>query len=124
MGDEVISTMPERENDKFIKSSVDDLVPIPGESELTLDSTDLECSMPIDPPLPCTDVLGDVIVDIDLLLREHLDTLSTMDMEIDFNPSRDIEELEQLLPMILSTCSTFLIIKESREIIPLPMILP
>ncbi|GKC14044.1 hypothetical protein Tco_1010826 [Tanacetum coccineum] len=97
VGDEVISTIPERENDEFIKSSVDDLVPIPKESELTLDSTDLECSMPIDPPLQCTDVLGDAIVDIDLPLREHLDTLSTGDREIDFNPSRDIEELEWLL---------------------------
>ncbi|GKC96873.1 hypothetical protein Tco_1162315 [Tanacetum coccineum] len=29
MGDKVISTTPERENDEFIKSSVDDLVPIP-----------------------------------------------------------------------------------------------
>nr|GEV41756.1 reverse transcriptase domain-containing protein [Tanacetum cinerariifolium] len=35
MGDEVISTTHERENDEFIKSSVDDLVPIPRESELT-----------------------------------------------------------------------------------------
>ncbi|GKF33493.1 hypothetical protein Tco_0106693 [Tanacetum coccineum] len=32
MGDEVITTIPIRENDKFIKSSVDDLVPIPRES--------------------------------------------------------------------------------------------
>ncbi|GJY31522.1 hypothetical protein Tco_0415017 [Tanacetum coccineum] len=48
-------------------------------------------------PLPCTDVLGDSIVDIDLLLGEHLDTLSTRDREIDFNSSRDIEELERLL---------------------------
>nr|GFB19313.1 hypothetical protein [Tanacetum cinerariifolium] len=38
------------------------------------------------------------IVDIDLLLGEHLDTLSTGDSEIDFNPSMDIEELECLLP--------------------------
>ncbi|GKB49967.1 hypothetical protein Tco_0900720 [Tanacetum coccineum] len=97
MGDEVIITFPERENDEFIKSSVDDLVPIPRDSELTLDSTDLECSMPIDPPLPCTDVLGDTIVDIDLLLGKHLDTLSMGDREVDFNPSRDIEELERLL---------------------------
>ncbi|GJU89306.1 hypothetical protein Tco_1301729 [Tanacetum coccineum] len=37
------------------------------------------------------------IVDIDLLLGEHLDTLSTKDREIDFNPSKDIEELECLL---------------------------
>ncbi|GJS13754.1 hypothetical protein Tco_0408226 [Tanacetum coccineum] len=48
-------------------------------------------------PLPCTDVLGDAIVDINLLLGEHLDTLSTGDREINFNPSRDIEELEHLL---------------------------
>ncbi|GJR34212.1 hypothetical protein Tco_1209896 [Tanacetum coccineum] len=97
MGDEVISTIPAREINEFIKSSVDDLVPIPRESELTLDSTDLEFCMPIDLPLPCTDVLGDAIVDIDLLLGEHLDTLSTGDREIDFNPIRDIEELERLL---------------------------
>ncbi|GKD80254.1 hypothetical protein Tco_1342875 [Tanacetum coccineum] len=91
MGDEVISTTPARENDEFLKSSVDDLVPIPRESEVTLVSTDLECSMPIDsPPLPCTDVLGDAKVDIDLPFGEHLDTLSTGDREIDFNPS-DLE---------------------------------
>ncbi|GKC80021.1 hypothetical protein Tco_1130795 [Tanacetum coccineum] len=48
-------------------------------------------------PLPCTDVLGDAIVDINLLLGEHLDTLSTWDREINFNPSKDIEELERLL---------------------------
>ncbi|GKE58206.1 hypothetical protein Tco_1497391, partial [Tanacetum coccineum] len=72
MGDEVISTILETKNDEFIKSSVDDLVLIPRKSELTLDSTDLEC-------------------------REHLDTLSMGDREIDFNPIRDIEELEWLL---------------------------
>ncbi|GJV47730.1 hypothetical protein Tco_1437942 [Tanacetum coccineum] len=33
MGDEVISTTPERENYEFVKSNVDDLVPIPRESE-------------------------------------------------------------------------------------------
>ncbi|GKD76360.1 hypothetical protein Tco_1338981, partial [Tanacetum coccineum] len=36
-------------------------------------------------------------INIDLLLGEHLDTISTGDKEIDFNPSRDIEELERLL---------------------------
>ncbi|GJZ05944.1 NAC domain-containing protein [Tanacetum coccineum] len=66
-GDEVISTTPTRENDEFIKSIVDDLVPIPRES-------------------------GD-IVDIDLPFREHLDTLSTGDREIDFNPS-DLETID------------------------------
>ncbi|GJR22121.1 hypothetical protein Tco_0970648 [Tanacetum coccineum] len=215
MGYEVISTIPTRETDEFIKSSIDDHVPIPRESKVTSDS-DLECDMPatkplpttdvreenfdinsplgeyvfdflmenvdvaglprhlvkylfnhliknpsltkgmsdeplgddsksisydvtssnplfdfnddftlcndnllfdeefedissLEPPeltpvidestllvtlpLPCTDVLGDAIIDIDLLFGEHLDTLSTGDREIDFNPSRDIEEL-------------------------------
>ncbi|GKC63552.1 hypothetical protein Tco_1096150 [Tanacetum coccineum] len=47
--------------------------------------------------VPYNDVLGDAIVDIDLPLGEPLDTLSMEDREIDFNPSRDIEELERLL---------------------------
>ncbi|GKF21594.1 hypothetical protein Tco_0070232, partial [Tanacetum coccineum] len=63
--------------------------------------------MPIDPPLPYTDVLEDTIVDIDLLLGEHLDTLSTGDREVDFNPSRDIEELERLLADDLSQSQGF-----------------
>ncbi|GKF66982.1 hypothetical protein Tco_0193499, partial [Tanacetum coccineum] len=56
MGDEVISTIPERENDEFIKSCVDDLVLIPIESEVTLVCDDLECDMPVNTPLPTTDV--------------------------------------------------------------------
>ncbi|GJZ36889.1 hypothetical protein Tco_0583080 [Tanacetum coccineum] len=59
-------------------------------------SDDLECSMPIDtPPSPYLVVLGDEMTD--LLLRDDLDTLSTGDKDIDFNPYRDIEELEHLL---------------------------
>ncbi|GJU44517.1 hypothetical protein Tco_1201783, partial [Tanacetum coccineum] len=71
-GDEVISTIPARETDKFIKSSVDDLVPIPRESEVTSDSN-LECNMPVNTPLHTTDVreenfdinspLGEYVVD-------------------------------------------------------------
>ncbi|GKE20207.1 hypothetical protein Tco_1431719 [Tanacetum coccineum] len=162
MGDEVISTTPERENNEFIKSSVDDLVPIPREPEVTSVCDNLECDILVNTPLPttdvrddvfdinsplgeqvvdflmenvdvaglprhlvkqlfshllknpsltkgmsdepldtlpiqCTDVLGDVIVDIDLPLGDPLDTLSIGDREIDFNPSRDNEELERLL---------------------------
>ncbi|GJX72709.1 hypothetical protein Tco_0309880 [Tanacetum coccineum] len=51
MGDEVISTIPIKEINEFIKSSVDDLVPIPRESEVTYDSN-LECDMPATAPLP------------------------------------------------------------------------
>nr|GFB30954.1 hypothetical protein [Tanacetum cinerariifolium] len=43
MGDEDLSTILEKESDEFIKSSVEDLVPIPSESE---DTSDSECALP------------------------------------------------------------------------------
>ncbi|GJX12121.1 hypothetical protein Tco_0201980 [Tanacetum coccineum] len=46
MGNEELSTIPEKELDKFIKSSVEDLIPIPRESEDTSDSdskSGIEC---------------------------------------------------------------------------------
>ncbi|GKA08922.1 hypothetical protein Tco_0688253 [Tanacetum coccineum] len=42
MGDEHLSTIPETESDEVIKSSVEDLVPIPSESEGISDDTDDE----------------------------------------------------------------------------------
>ncbi|GJS51412.1 hypothetical protein Tco_0624774 [Tanacetum coccineum] len=45
MGDEKLSTIPEKESDEVIKSSVKDLVPIPSESEDTSDN-DSECDLP------------------------------------------------------------------------------
>ncbi|GKA69945.1 hypothetical protein Tco_0776009 [Tanacetum coccineum] len=45
MGNEHLSTIPEKESDKVIKSSVEDLVPIPSESEDTSES-DSECYLP------------------------------------------------------------------------------
>ncbi|GKD92583.1 hypothetical protein Tco_1372420, partial [Tanacetum coccineum] len=79
MGDDVISTILAREIDEFIKSSVDDLVLISKESEVTSDS-DLECDMPATTPLPPTDVkeedfvinlpLGEYVVDF---LMENVD---------------------------------------------------
>ncbi|GKC13621.1 reverse transcriptase domain-containing protein [Tanacetum coccineum] len=45
MGDEDLCTIPEKESDEFIKSSVEDLVLIPKESEDTSDS-DKECDLP------------------------------------------------------------------------------
>ncbi|GKF12528.1 hypothetical protein Tco_0050454, partial [Tanacetum coccineum] len=70
MGDEVISTNPARETDEFIKSSVDDFVPIPRESEVTSDSV-LECDMPATTPLPPTDN-GEVDFDINSPLGEYV----------------------------------------------------
>ncbi|GKA78326.1 hypothetical protein Tco_0784863 [Tanacetum coccineum] len=65
----------------------------PPELTLVIDESTLLVTL----SLLCTDVLGDVIIDIDLPLGEPLDILSTEDREINFNPSRDIEELERLL---------------------------
>ncbi|GJV07771.1 hypothetical protein Tco_1345427 [Tanacetum coccineum] len=45
MGDEHLSTIPEKESDEFIKSSVEDFVPIPSESEDT-SKTDSDCGFP------------------------------------------------------------------------------
>ncbi|GJR89917.1 gag-pol polyprotein, partial [Tanacetum coccineum] len=45
MGDEHLSTIPEKESDEFIKSSVEDLVPILSEFEDTFRS-DRECTLP------------------------------------------------------------------------------
>nr|GFB51772.1 hypothetical protein [Tanacetum cinerariifolium] len=94
-GDEVINTTLERENNQFIKSSVDDLVPILKKSEVT-SVCKLECNMPITTHCPTTDVRKEKL-DIDLTFGEDLDTFSMRNMELDFNPSRDIEELECLL---------------------------
>ncbi|GJX26975.1 hypothetical protein Tco_0233271 [Tanacetum coccineum] len=44
MGNEELSTIPEKESDEFIKSSVEDLVPIPSESEDTSES-DSDCDL-------------------------------------------------------------------------------
>ncbi|GKA68029.1 hypothetical protein Tco_0767946, partial [Tanacetum coccineum] len=45
MGEEELSTIPEKESDEIIKSSVEDLVPIPSESEDTSES-DSDCDLP------------------------------------------------------------------------------
>ncbi|GKC05211.1 hypothetical protein Tco_0996821 [Tanacetum coccineum] len=70
MGDEVISNTPAKENDKIIKSSVDNLVLIPRESEVTL-YNNLECDMPVNIPLPTTDVREEKS-DINSPLGEHV----------------------------------------------------
>ncbi|GJU17879.1 reverse transcriptase domain-containing protein, partial [Tanacetum coccineum] len=56
MGDEHLSTIPEMESDKVIKSSVEDLVPIPSESEGIFDDT---CDVPFCDNSPPLNVLND-----------------------------------------------------------------
>ncbi|GKC88786.1 hypothetical protein Tco_1149435 [Tanacetum coccineum] len=84
MGDEVISTIIAREIDKFIKSSVDDLVLIPRDSEVTFDN-DLEYDIPATTLVPTTNVreenfdinspLGEYVVDF-LMENEDVAGLS------------------------------------------------
>ncbi|GJW24145.1 hypothetical protein Tco_0037956 [Tanacetum coccineum] len=75
MGDEVICTTLARENDEFIKSSVDDLVPIPRESEVTSDSNS-ECDMTTS--LPTTYVRKEDF-DINSPLREQFEDIGSLD---------------------------------------------
>ncbi|GKF54667.1 hypothetical protein Tco_0165007 [Tanacetum coccineum] len=56
MGDEHLSTIPETESDEVIKSSVEDLVPIPSEFEGIFDDT---CDVPFCDNSPPLDVLND-----------------------------------------------------------------
>ncbi|GKC03802.1 hypothetical protein Tco_0995412 [Tanacetum coccineum] len=56
MGDEHFSTIPETESDEVIKSSVENLVPIPRESEGVFDDT---CDVPFYDNSPPLDVLND-----------------------------------------------------------------
>ncbi|GJX50574.1 hypothetical protein Tco_0277419 [Tanacetum coccineum] len=70
MWDEFISTTLEKENDEFIKF-IDDLVSILRESEVTSVCDNLECDMPVNTPLPPTDV-GKEDFDINSPLGEQV----------------------------------------------------
>ncbi|GJZ35355.1 hypothetical protein Tco_0581172, partial [Tanacetum coccineum] len=57
MGNEDLRTIPEKESNKVIKSSVEDLIPIPSESEETSDY-DSECDFPFCDDSSPLDILG------------------------------------------------------------------
>ncbi|GJS96177.1 hypothetical protein Tco_0803145 [Tanacetum coccineum] len=58
MGDEHLSIIPEKESDEFIKSSIEDLVPIPSESEDTSDN-ESKCDVLVYDDCSPLDVLED-----------------------------------------------------------------
>ncbi|GJR12565.1 hypothetical protein Tco_0795217 [Tanacetum coccineum] len=80
MGDENLSTIPEKESDEFIKSSVEDLVPIPSESEDTTDN-DSECDLPFCDDSPPLDVLGGNFVTFSNPLFNDNDAFTSSDDE-------------------------------------------
>ncbi|GJX47814.1 reverse transcriptase domain-containing protein [Tanacetum coccineum] len=84
MRDEHLSTFPEKEMDEFIKSSVEEIVPIPSESEDTFDND--KRKMSVDP--------GGDIDEIDIFLA--IDVPSDI-MNGDHDSERDIIYLESLL---------------------------
>ncbi|GKA27123.1 hypothetical protein Tco_0713291 [Tanacetum coccineum] len=112
MGDEHLDTIPETESDEVIKSSVEDLVPIPSESEGIFDNM---CDVPF-----CDknhfyaeyDLLESLLnrdtsivysPKIDSLLEEFTGELAPINPippgihEADFDPEGDIRLIEQLL---------------------------
>ncbi|GKE28918.1 hypothetical protein Tco_1444302 [Tanacetum coccineum] len=76
MGDENLSTIPEKESDEVIKSSVEDLVPIPSKSEDTSDN-DSECDLPFCDDSPPLDVLGGNSVNFSNPLSDYNDDFTS-----------------------------------------------
>ncbi|GJR41819.1 hypothetical protein Tco_1309922 [Tanacetum coccineum] len=101
MGDEHLSTIPEKESDEIIKSSVEDLIPIPSESEDISDNY-IECELPFcdDSSPNKNEGLDDII---DFLLEEFVGELALINPippridEADFDPKGDIRLIEKLL---------------------------
>ncbi|GKG27537.1 hypothetical protein Tco_0405864, partial [Tanacetum coccineum] len=65
MGDEHLDTIPETESDEFIKSSIEDLIPIPSESEGIPDKI---CDLPLcenTTPLNALNEHSEVVVNSD-----------------------------------------------------------
>ncbi|GJR27815.1 hypothetical protein Tco_1104047 [Tanacetum coccineum] len=92
MRDEHLSIISKKESDKVIKSSVEDLVPIPSESEDTFDN-DGECDLPFcDDSFPL-DVLGGISVTFSNPLFGSNDNFTSSDDE-SFPDEDDIESKE------------------------------
>ncbi|GKE30283.1 hypothetical protein Tco_1445667, partial [Tanacetum coccineum] len=113
MGDEHLSTIPETESYELIKLSVENLVPIPCESE---DLSDIESDVPVcdnfttffntlfdDDDFSSSDDESFSDEDFDFLLEEfsgellHIDLIPSGINEADFDPKEEIRLVEKLL---------------------------
>ncbi|GJS71622.1 hypothetical protein Tco_0704463 [Tanacetum coccineum] len=110
MEDEHLRTIPEKESGEFIKSSVEDLVPIPSESEdLAEDLSDIENPISFNVRFDLNRWLLNRDTSIvsspkfDSLLEEfsgelaHIDLISPEIVEADFDPEEEIRLVEKLL---------------------------
>ncbi|GJW24485.1 hypothetical protein Tco_0038296 [Tanacetum coccineum] len=113
MGDEHLDPIPEKESDELIKSSVENLVPIPSEFEVTFDNEKIISPM-IDPhyfnaesnrieSLLNRDILIDSSPKFDYLLEEFSSELAHIDLippgikKADFDLEEEIRLVENLL---------------------------
>ncbi|GJY05954.1 hypothetical protein Tco_0371894 [Tanacetum coccineum] len=71
MGDEHLDTILEKESDELIKSSVENLVPIPSESEVTFDN-ESECDMP-DVPMENFKIYSNPLFDDEEIISPKID---------------------------------------------------
>ncbi|GJS67724.1 hypothetical protein Tco_0682289 [Tanacetum coccineum] len=96
MGDENLSTIPEKESDEVIKSSVKDLVPIPSESEDTSDN-DSKCDLPFCDDSPLLDVLGGNSVTFTNPLSDSNDDFTSKYISSDINPlyNKVLEDIDR-----------------------------
>ncbi|GJX29100.1 hypothetical protein Tco_0237179 [Tanacetum coccineum] len=82
MGDENLSTIPEKESDEVIKSSVEDLVLIPSESK-DISDNESECDLPFCDDSPPLDVLGGKFMTLSNPLFDDNDDFTSSDDEED-----------------------------------------
>ncbi|GJV94710.1 hypothetical protein Tco_1546287 [Tanacetum coccineum] len=80
MRDEDLRTIPEKESDEVIKSSVENLVPIPSESEDTFDN-DSKCDLPFCDDSSRLDILGDNFMTFSNPLFDSNDDFTSSDDE-------------------------------------------
>nr|GEV59169.1 hypothetical protein [Tanacetum cinerariifolium] len=107
MGNKDLNTIPEKESNEFIKSSVEDLVPILSESEDTSES-DSECVLPLD-----DDSLSDEDIPEDNSKDSYDSNLDEPDLLVTplsdanedecFNPRGDFDEIDAFLDIDTST---------------------
>ncbi|GKD30980.1 hypothetical protein Tco_1241758, partial [Tanacetum coccineum] len=96
MGDEHLSTIPKTESDELIKSSVENLVPIPNLNHFNAESDLIESLLN-----PDTFIISSP--KFDSLLKEfsgelaHIDLISLETDEADFDPEEEIRLVEKLL---------------------------
>ncbi|GJS68451.1 hypothetical protein Tco_0683016 [Tanacetum coccineum] len=114
MGDEHLDTIPEKESDELIKSSVENLVPIPSESE-DFSENESECDMPVCDDFttfsnPLFDLNGDFTSSDDMSItpvlstKEPVDSLIMEDEHLDTVPATESDEVikssvENLVPI-------------------------